>query len=133
MELRRLSTMLVSGRRLARRRSVGFVLVFGLFLVFYALTSAEKTHFDEHVRLAEALLHGHTWIEPPPSYMERANYAGHDYIVHPPLAALVLVPLVAIFGPSLNQTAVSVTVGAFSVALAWRLCGLIASDAQEIG
>ena len=62
--------------------------------------------------------------------MERANYAGHAYIVHPPLPALILVPLVAIFGPTLNQTMVSVVVGAFSVALVWRLCGLIASGAQ---
>jgi hypothetical protein len=113
-----------------RPRGSGFLLVFCLFLAFYSLTSTEKTHFDEHVRLAEALLHGHTWIEPPPSYMERANYAGHAYIVHPPLPALVLIPPVAIFGPSLNQTAVSVLVGALSVALVWRLCGLIASDAQ---
>jgi hypothetical protein len=82
------------------------------------------------VRLATALLHGHVWIESPPSYIERATFAGHAYIVHPPLPALILVPLVAIFGPSLNQTAVSVVVGALSVALAWRLCSLIASEAQ---
>jgi len=54
-----------------------FFLVFFLFLAFYGLTSGEKTHFDEHVRLADALLHGHAWIEPPPSYMERATSAGH--------------------------------------------------------
>ena len=77
-----------------------------------------------------ALLHGHAWIEQPPSFMERANFAGHAYIVHPPLPALMLVPLVAIFGPSLNQTLVSIVIGAFSVALVWRLCGLIASNAQ---
>jgi hypothetical protein len=117
-------------RQYAERERFRFFLVFFLFLAFYSLTSTEKTHFDEHVRLADALLHGHTWIEPPPSYMERANYAGHAYIVHPPLPALILIPLVAILGPSLNQTMVSVIVGAFSVALVWRLCGLIASEAQ---
>jgi hypothetical protein len=133
MGLRRFSKMFVTGYRLAcqytERHGFRFFLGFCLFLAFYTLTSAEKTHFDEHVRLADAFLHGHTWIEPP-SYMERANYAGHAYIVHPPLPALILVPLVAIFGPTLNQTMVSVVVGAFSVALVWRLCGLIASGAQ---
>lgn len=133
MELRGFSKVFVTGHRLAyqyiEHQRFRFFLGFCLFLAFYTLTSAEKTHFDEHVRLADALLHGHTWIEPP-SYMERANYAGHAYIVHPPLPALMLVPLVAIFGPSLNQTTVSVVVGAFSVALVWRLCGLIASRAQ---
>src|SRR5271163_293263 len=106
------------------RERLKFCLVFLLFLAFYALTAAPKTHFNEHVRLADALLHGHTWIQPPPSYMERANFGGHAYIVHPPLPAFTMVPLVAIFGPSLNQTMVSIVVGAFSVALAWRLCGL---------
>jgi hypothetical protein len=134
MELRTFSEVSTAGPRAALRYLYGqrfrFFLVFFLFLAFYGLTSGEKTHFDEHVRLADALLHGHAWIEPPPSYMERANYAGHSYIVHPPLPALMMVPLVAIFGPSLNQTWVSIAVGAFSVALVWRLCGLIASDAQ---
>ncbi len=116
--------------RFLHSQRFGFFLVFFLFLGFYALTSGEKTHFDEHVRLANALLHGHAWIETPPSYMERATYAGHSYIVHPPLPGLMLVPLVAIFGLSLNQTAVSVVVGAFSVALVWRLCGLLAPAAQ---
>jgi hypothetical protein len=109
-----------------------FFAVFSLFLAFYALTAGEKTHFDEHVRLADALLHGHTFIESPPSYMERAHYGEHDYIVHPPLTALVLVPLVAIFGPALNQTAVSVVVGAISVALMWRLCGLFVSGSAQL-
>lgn len=107
IKLRRPSEIFAALRETSRYldgRPFRFFLVFLLFLAFYALTSGEKTHFDEHVRLADALLHGHAWIEPPPSYMERANYAGHSYIVHPPLPALILVPLVAIFGPSLNQT-----------------------------
>ena len=134
MEPGRFSQVLITGNRLIRRyaddRRVQFFLVFLWFLGFYGLTSAGKTNFDEHVRLAYALLHGHAWIAQPPSFMERANFAGHAYIVHPPLPALMLVPLVAIFGPSLDQTIVSIVIGAFSVALAWRLCGLIASNAQ---
>jgi hypothetical protein len=133
MKLRRFSKVFATAHRLVlqytEHQRFRFFLVFCIFHAFYTLTSAERTHFNEHVRLADALLHGHLWIEPP-SYMERVNYAGHAYIVHPPLPALILVPLVAIFGPSLNQTAVSVIIGAFSVALAWRLCGLIASEAQ---
>jgi hypothetical protein len=116
--------------RFAENPHLQFFLVFFLFLIFYALTAAEKTNFNEHVRLADALLHGHAWVEPPPSYMERANYGGRSYIVHPPLPAFLMIPLVAIFGPSLNQTMVSVLVGAFSVALVWKLCGLIAKESQ---
>src|ERR1700693_1657554 len=103
MELRTSSEVSAASPRAALRYLYGqrfrFFLVFFLFLAFYGLTSGEKTHFDEHVRLADALLHGHAWIEPPPSYMERANYAGHSYIVHPPLPALMMVPLVSLSRP----------------------------------
>ncbi len=132
MELRRFSKAFAGAWQGRDRERLGIYLVFFIFLAFYAVTAGEKTHFNEHVRLADALLHGHAWIDPPPSYMERANYAGRAYIVHPPLPAFLLVPLVAIFGPSLNQTMVSVVVGAFSVALAWRLCGLIVSGAAQV-
>jgi hypothetical protein len=132
MELRGFFKAFASYWHYSNRERIKFCLIFLLFLVFYTLTAGQKTHFNEHVRLADALLHGHAWIEPPPHYMERANFGGHAYIVHPPLPAFMLVPLVAIFGPSLSQTMVSVVVGAFSVALAWRLCGLFVTGAPQI-
>src|ERR1700679_490731 len=132
MELRRFFKAFASYWHDGNRERLKFCLIFLLFLVFYTLTAGQKTHFNEHVRLADALLHGHAWIDPPPPYMERANFGGHAYIVHPPLPAFMLVPLVAVFGPSLSQTMVSVVVGAFSVALAWRLCGLFVTGAPQI-
>jgi len=132
MELRRFSKAIAGAWRDSDRGRLKFFIVFLLFLAFYWLTAGPKTHFNEHVRLADALLHGHMWIPPPPPYMERANFGGHAYIVHPPLPAFTLVPLVAIFGTSLSQTMVSVVIGAFSVALAWRLCGLFVTGEAQI-
>jgi len=100
--------------------------VFFAFLAFYAVTcSLEGTGFNEPVRQAYAYLHGRTWVDTIPGYMEHITWHGHDYVVHPPLSAIVLMPAVLIWGMGTNQTAVSVALGALEVALAWRLLGLL--------
>ncbi len=100
--------------------------VFFAFLAFYAVTcSLEATGFNEPVRQSYAYLHGHAWVDTVPGYMEHITWQGHDYLVHPPLSAIVLMPAVLIWGMGTNQTAVSVALGALEVALAWRLLGLL--------
>jgi hypothetical protein len=93
-----------------------------LFLAFYAATISPPTPYNEPVRLAWALLHGHTWVDAP-SYMEHVVVAGRSYILHPPLAAVLMLPAVAIWGEAANETAVAVVLGAISIALWWRLMG----------
>ena len=98
-----------------------------LFLGFYAATTSPPTPYNEHVRLAWALLHGHTWVEAP-GYMEHVVVGGRSYILHPPLAAILALPAVAIWGEAANQTAVAVVLGAISIALWWRLMGRLGLD-----
>jgi hypothetical protein len=93
-----------------------------LFLAFFAATISPPTPYNEHARLAWALLHGHAWIDAP-SYMEHVVAGGRSYILHPPLSAILMLPAVAIWGPAASQTAVSVVLGAISLALWWRLMG----------
>ena len=93
-----------------------------LFLAFYAATISPPTQYNEHARLAWALLHGHTWVDVP-SYMEHVVVGGRSYILHPPLSAILMLPAAAIWGAAANQTAVSVVLGAVSIALWWRLMG----------
>ena len=100
-----------------------FASVFVLFLALYSVTrSTGPTPYNEHVRLAYALLHGHVWVDAPP-WIESVAWHGRRYLVHPPLAAVVLMPLVALTGMATDQVAVSVVIGALDVALAWRLLG----------
>ncbi len=91
-----------------------------LFLAFYGATIAPPTPYNEHVRLAWALLHSRVWVDAP-SYMEHVVVGGHSYILHPPLSGILMLPAVAIWGESANQTAVAVVLGAISLALVWRL------------
>ena len=91
-----------------------------LFLAFYAATMSRPTPYNEHVRLAWALLHGRAWVDAP-RYMEHVIVGGRSYILHPPLSAILMLPAVAIWGAAANQTAVAVIIGAISIALWWRL------------
>lgn len=93
-----------------------------LFLTFYVATISPPTPYNEHVRLAWALLHGHTWVDAP-SYMEHVVVGGRSYILHPPLSAILMLPAVVIWGEAANQTAVAAILGAISVVLWWRLMG----------
>jgi hypothetical protein len=91
-----------------------------LFLAFYAATASAPTPYNEPIRQAYAFLHGHTWVDPP-SYMEHVVWNRHSYLLHPPLAALITLPAVAIWGLAANQTAISVIIGAASLSLVWWL------------
>ena len=95
-----------------------------LFLAFYAATISPPTPYIEPVQQAYAFLHGRTWVDAP-SYMEHIVWHGKSYLLHPPLAALITLPAVAIWGLATNQTAISVVVGAVSLGLVWRLLGRI--------
>lgn len=101
--------------------------VFGvgvMFLAFYAVTISPPTPYNEHVRLAVALLHGLTWVDAP-SYMEHVVVGGRSYIVHPVLSGILMLPAAAIWGEAANQTAMAAVLGAISIALWWRLMGNI--------
>jgi len=101
-----------------------------LFLAFYAATISPPTPYNEHVRLAWALLHGHIWVDAP-SYMEHVVVGGRSYILHPPLSAILTLPAVVIWGEAANETAVAVVLGAITVVLWWRLMGRLGLGLQE--
>ena len=75
-----------------------------LFLAFYAATISPPTPYTEPVRQAYAFLHWRTWVDAP-SYMEHVTWHGKSYLLHPPLAALITLPAVAVWGLATNQTA----------------------------
>lgn len=92
-------------------------IIFIAFLIFYFCTAVPLTHNNEHILLAWSLLHGHAWIDG--DVWEQVIVRGHRFILHPPLAAIVCMPFVAI--GITNQVWISVLIGAVGVALAYRL------------
>jgi hypothetical protein len=97
--------------------------VFAMFLALYAVSSFPETPYNEQLRQAVAFLQGHTWIDAPRSFLEAAQVGPYRYALHPPLPALMMMPLAAIWGMDVNQTMWSLFIGALDAALAWRLLG----------
>lgn len=89
-------------------------LVAGLAAFLIALVSAHgrSTPYDNYVLLAQAWLHGRNAIDWPGPYIDALPYAGRHWVIEAPFPALLLLPVVALFGTA-NQTT-----------LALALCGV---------
>ncbi len=84
-----------------------------------------STPYNSYVRLADAVLHRHLWIDYPGSWLDAVAYGGKHYIVDAPFPALLMLPLVALFGTAANQTTVALLVAALCMWLAHAiLCKL---------
>lgn len=111
--------------RSARRHAdlSGFLAFGGLAtLVYWYSAGPDGTALNYFVRLADALLHGRFWLTSGESWLnELVPVAGRFYVVYPPMPAIFLVPLVALFGPDVHQQAASVLAGGVSVGFFWLL------------
>ncbi len=99
------------------------VLFFLLALVVYYSTNSAPTAFNGPVRLADSLLHGRLDIANAEDlrHLEWAPYKGKYYVVEPPMPAIVLLPGVILYGLALNQTLVSIVIGAITASVVYRL------------
>ena len=93
-----------------------FVVAFGI----YSFSGeGHPALYDYYVRLADAFLHGRLYLlEKTPWLAELIPFDKGYYVVYPPLPAILMMPLVALFGLGLNQTLVSVFFGGFGVVMA---------------
>jgi hypothetical protein len=89
---------------------------------FYRLAGERgPTPYNQYVRLAESFLHGKAYIVHAVPYLEGAHYHGHLYSHQGVLPALLLVPFVAIFGPSFSMRLFTCMLGGCIGATAWSL------------
>jgi hypothetical protein len=86
-----------------------------------ALSHLRATPYDNYVYLAQALLHGHAWIDLPGAWIDALRYAGRYYVIEAPLPAILLLPYVAAAGLQANQTVLSVALCGVAVGAAWQL------------
>lgn len=119
--------------------AIGAFFVFAAFAV-YLLSNPERRNFYNHfVWQAEAFLDGRFAVRFPVSEGQYTNAyfqdvmpleerPGFGLIPFPPLPALLLTPLVAIWGLGTNAALVAVVVGAINVGLAWRMVNRLTGD-----
>ncbi len=107
-------------------------LAFGLLLAVVALPIywLSARAFDagrpDLFYLADAFLHGRTWLSRPLGPYDVIPYGGHYYVPFPPFPALAFIPLVAIIGPATAhawEPLINGSLAAVDVALAWWLLG----------
>ncbi len=110
-------------RGLLNRQTLLLVTLFVVaFTVYYVTGEGYPNNYNYYVRLADAFLHGRLYLLDNPAWLnELIPFSGGYYVVYPPFPAVIMTPLVAVFGLNLNQTLVSLFVGGFTVCLAYML------------
>jgi hypothetical protein len=112
--------------RLAGRRWAGPLALLGLFLgcfLLYAWAGPNQSDTDGWFPLANALLHGHFYIDNSRPWIELVpGGSGRYYLPFPPIPAVVLTPVVAILGQGFSDTSgVTALSGAANVLLVWAM------------
>ena len=79
------------------------------------------TPFNNFVLLADALRHGHVWIDWPGAYIDALDFEGRRYVIEAPLPAILLLPAVLVWGTGVNQTLLSIALAAVAAGAAWEL------------
>jgi hypothetical protein len=104
------------------RRHLELILVVAIaYLVGLFSSHFRSTDFNNYTRLADAMRHGHMWIDYPGAWLDAIEYNGKHYVVDGPFPALLMFPLVFIYGAAANQTSVALVVAALVIGLAHRL------------
>jgi hypothetical protein len=104
-----------------RRLKPAYAAAIVAFAVTAMLSHFRATPYNNFVLLAQALLHGRTWIDWPGSYIDALQYQGRYYVIEAPLPAILLLPVVAVFGAATNQTVLAVVLCAVAIGAAWEL------------
>ena len=97
-----------------------FVLFAAAFLVLFLLNDHSFVFYNNYSYLADALLHGHLYVDGMPAYLESVEFGGHVYMHFAPGPAILCLPFVAIFGVyGFNIAWLSLLLGAANTALGY--------------
>jgi hypothetical protein len=109
------SQLAFKGRRFS---IITLLLFFAItFLTYYATSEGHPTTYNNFVRLADAFLHRRLYLTEDIKWLELAVFEGKYYILPPPMPAILLLPFVAIFGLSTNQSLASIFLGSLNISL----------------
>ncbi|MFA5573184.1 MAG: hypothetical protein WDA42_08755 [Candidatus Bathyarchaeia archaeon] len=92
------------------------------FVVYWVTGPGHATYYNYYVRLADAFLQGRLYLLDNPSWLNELvphpSGIGY-YVVYPPFPAILMAPIVAVFGLELNQTLFGLFFAAATVPLAY--------------
>jgi hypothetical protein len=105
-------------RSLRRESTLAGITAFALIAAVSHLRSAS---YNNYVILANAFLHGHIAIDNPSPWVDAVHYRDTYYIIEGPIPAILMMPFVALYGTSANQTLLAALLAGFAIRNAWEL------------
>ncbi len=91
-------------------------------LIVFLLSKGPPPGQNHFVYLADAFLHGRLGVTGVgTSLAEIVPFNGNYYVVYPPMPAVLLLPFVAVFGTSFDQSLMSVFLACLCVAATWLM------------
>jgi hypothetical protein len=110
-------------------------IAFTFFILTFSIYSATgpgyPTPYNYFTWLADAFLHGRLGLTKASPYLgELIPVNGKFYVIYPPMPAILLMPFVAIWGPTFNQTVGSVFVASVNVSLFYLLMRRLTHDVR---
>lgn len=98
--------------------------VFLLFWGLYLLSGCLKfTHFNAHVHLADAFLHGRFDLPDAPGHFEKTVFEGKTYLAYGIGPTLLMLPFVAVFGLTFHQAVFNAALAAAAVSFWYSTLG----------
>ncbi len=91
------------------------------FVLMVVMQRGHDASANNYVLLADAWLHGRSWIAYPGERIDAVPFHGHAYIVEGPAPAVLLLPFVALYGMQTYQPLLANALGAVIVFVTWRL------------
>ena len=119
------------GSRLDRATAVGFLVVAVSAVVYWLADRQFDAGRGDFFYLADAFLHGRTWLEVRLGPYDVIPVDGHYFVPFAPFPAIALMPLVAITGPLTAdqiETGINAVLAAAGVGMCWWLMGRLGVD-----
>ena len=113
-------------RIIAKIESLGtvqkFILIAIVSFIVFVLSKGPPPGQDHFVYLADAFLHGRLGVTGSGTALqELVPLNGNFYVVYPPMPAVILMPFVAAFGTSVDQSLMSIILASLSVSVIWLM------------
>ena len=107
--------------RLFFSHGIAIALVVVVAVALGLSSHGRSTPYNNDVLLADAILHGHLWVDRHDTVIDSLAYNGRNWIIEGPVPALLAIPLAALYHTDANQTTESLILCAIALIAAWRL------------
>jgi 4-amino-4-deoxy-L-arabinose transferase-like glycosyltransferase len=99
-----------------------FILIALMSFLIFGLSKGPPPGQNHFVYLAYSFIHGRLDLTGAGTALaELVSLHGNYYVVYPPMPAIIILPLVAIFGKSIDQSLISIILASIAVSLTWLM------------